>query len=682
MQVFDRNGAGVGNGWAGRWLPPLLLLAVGFCLVPLAHTCQLACVPGNVGDARFNGFMLEHFYRWILGKDPSLLSPPFFYPMPGASTFSDNHWGTAWIYSAYRALGWDHYQSFDLWYLTGYLLNFVVAHVVFRRLRFSPLASAVGAFAFTFAMPVVARYGHAQLTYRLFIPIGLLIWQRFVEGARWRWIALLACAVVGQFYISIYLGYFMLLLLASWALAQWWIEGIGPRAWFAQWNHWREPAVRRELVLSIAIVALAALAFVLLLYPYMHYSRVYGFSRSLVEIASMLPRPQSYLVADASTIWKPLSIEIGQSLPMRHEQQLFFGLGILGLATMGVLRSMRRARWVALASIGLLVLLTLSVDGHSMYLLAAKLPGMGAVRAVARIGQVLVLPLALLVVLGVEALWRDGLGGRVFALLLVAILVCESSTVTITNFNSAEEELRITALQRELPRSLPADAVIFNPLRPETPFFVSEIDGMLLGRRVERPTLNGYSGNIPPGYEPRADESVCDQALYRIQAAKRIGAPGAATLGDVRGRNNIVVLDHSVCTYSPLLPFPAADARKLELQIVSVQKAADVYTIHIRIRNGSDVGLNTSGSLPAPLRLSWQVLSSGASPDPSAWRARVELPGVGALQPGGMRDVSFTIPAGPNEGREVAVSAVLEGRLWLHDHGLAVQTAELVKDGR
>ena len=71
-----------------RWLAPVVLLALGFWFVPLAHTCHMACVPGDLGDARFNGVILEHFYRWLVGKEASLLSPSFFFPMPGAVTFS------------------------------------------------------------------------------------------------------------------------------------------------------------------------------------------------------------------------------------------------------------------------------------------------------------------------------------------------------------------------------------------------------------------------------------------------------------------------------------------------------------------------------------------------------------------------------------------------------------------
>ncbi len=95
--------------------------------------------------------------------------------MPGALAFSDNHWGTAWIYSIYRILGFDRYVAYDLWYLTGYLLNFASMHFVLRKLGYSVAAAAWGAFFFTFGMPTVAHHvGHAQLSYCFPAPLALL----------------------------------------------------------------------------------------------------------------------------------------------------------------------------------------------------------------------------------------------------------------------------------------------------------------------------------------------------------------------------------------------------------------------------------------------------------------------------------------------------------------------------
>ncbi|WP_313347873.1 hypothetical protein [Stenotrophomonas sp.] len=490
-------------------------------MVPLAHTCQLSCVPGDLGDARFNGVMLEHFHRWLTGLEPSLTSPPFFYPMPGASAFSDNHWGTAWIYSLIRQCGADRYLAFDLWYLVGFVATFVVSHVVFRRMHFSPLASALAAFAFTFAMPVISRHGHAQLTYRFLIPVGLLLWQRCIDDGRWRWFALLSVVVGSQFYMSIYLGYFLLLLLSAWWLAGCGVDRLWPTQWLLRWWQGRKRSTWRELLVSLLVAAATMTALIVLMYPYVHYSDVYGFGRGLGEVASLTPRPQSYLLADQSLIWGGISSHVGQSVPMRHEQQLFFGLGIIGLAVLGVRYSRARMRWVALVSLGLLVALTLTFGRYSLYLAIATLPGAESVRAVARIGLVMALPLALLVGMAVDAMPRLQVGMRVLIGLLVVAMMAESALHQTTHFSFEEARARTVAARGQLPASLPAGAVLFIPASPDVPFYVSELDAMVLAQELGHPTLNGYSGNVPPGYLSEPERPPCAQAVTRLRAARR-----------------------------------------------------------------------------------------------------------------------------------------------------------------
>ncbi len=361
MLSMPDSGQAPGNtASVARLVWPLLLLIVGFWLVPLALTCQLQCVPGDLGDARFNNVVLEHFYRWLGGHEASLVSPGFFYPMPGALTFSDNHWGTAWIYAIFRALGWDRYQAFDLWFLCGYLLNFVASHYVFRRLRFAAgqraggvrihLRDAGGCAVWPRAADVSLPDSHRPATVAVLPRRWTLA---MAGGARAR-----GCGTVLYLHLP---GLLHAAFLAAWALAQWLLEGWGPRQWFEQWQHYPQGVVRRELILASLTIVAAAVMIAVLMYPYLHYSKLYGFQRAAAEIASLLPRPQSYLLADSSGVWGGLSQQLATRMPMRHEQQIFFGLGILGLMGVGLFMSRLPSRWVALGAIVIVVALTLSV---------------------------------------------------------------------------------------------------------------------------------------------------------------------------------------------------------------------------------------------------------------------------------------------------------------------------------
>lgn len=670
--IFDIDTESVDSGAARlwRWVLPLAVLLLGFWFIPLAHTCQLRCMPGDMGDARFNDIILEHFYRWVTGQDRSLLSPPFFYPMPGALTFSDNHWGTAWVYSIFRVLGWDRYQAFDLWYLAAYPVNYLVSYSVLRKLRFSPLASSVGAFAFTFPMPVIAKHGHAQLLYRFLVPVGLLCWQRFSETANWRWIGWLALAVVGQFYISIYLGYFMLLLLAAWAVVQWRVDGFGPRRWFKPWRSWRDPEVRRQLVFAGVMLLLAFVAFLCLMYPYLHYAKLYGFRRVPDEIATMLPRPQSYLLADESGIWGGLSTRY-LSVPMRGEHQMFFGIGILGLALIGLVRSTSRFRWMAAISVLLLMLLTLSVGGHSIYMLLAKLPGVNSIRAVSRIGLVMALPLALLVAMAIDALRRAPASWRVVGLLLVGLMATESIAMQTVKLDIAQAREHTAQIVAQLPSALPANAIIFVPSGPNAPFFVSELDGMIVGQEVGRPTLNGYSGNLAPGYEPHSDDYPCVQAATRLEGAKRFFADSLKRHLPAGASGAVAIAGVPSCSMADAWrEMPLEQSSKVSLRIESIEREANQFLVQVEVLNGTTYALNTSSARVQALHLSWQKLGQTQQIDPTAWMPRIEIGGHGAILPGQTRSVSFHVPATPGDTGRLAISAVLEGRAWLNDYGL------------
>lgn len=549
-------------GTLQRWLPALAIALLGLWLVPMQHTCLLACIPGDLGDARFNGVVLEHFYRWLGGHEASLLSPTFFHPMPGSLTFSDNHWGSGWLYAGFRALGADRYQAFDLWYLAGFAANFAVTHLVFRRMQFSPWASAIGAFAFTFALPAISKHGHAQLTYRFLVPVGLLLWQRCLQDGRWRWFAALSLVVTLQLYLSIYLGWFLILLLAAWAVAAMLLDRSWPRAWLADWQQRRRTSCPRERTLSLVLMAAAAVAVALLMYPYLHYAKLYHFGRGLGEVSTLTPRLQSYLLADLSGLWGGISQQLGSTLPARQEHQLFFGVGTLGLALFAAVRVRSRLAALSLLSLLLLFLLTLTIDRYSLYLALAALPGVGAVRAVSRIALVMALPLALLVAMAVDAVPRRRWGMALLITALVGLMSVEAATYNTNYIRRADALERTAALQRQMPATLPPDTVLFNPLREDEPYYVTELDGVILAQERNLPTLNGYSGNYPPGYAPQPTQPACEQAHVRLQAAANFAARHPKVSMNGSATAPVWVLGQGPCATSAAEPARPADPRR------------------------------------------------------------------------------------------------------------------------
>src|SRR5512133_579316 len=139
---------------------------------------NLTRMPGDLGDARFNSYTLEHDYRRITGDDSSLWNAPFFYPYSQTLTFSENHFGSMLFYAIFRGLGLDREPAFQAWYLLSFLLNYGAAVFVLHKLKLNPLAIGLGAFFFTFGLPVLGQENHVQLIYRFCIPLACYsLWQ-------------------------------------------------------------------------------------------------------------------------------------------------------------------------------------------------------------------------------------------------------------------------------------------------------------------------------------------------------------------------------------------------------------------------------------------------------------------------------------------------------------------------
>jgi hypothetical protein len=506
--------------------PIWTLLILGLWLVVLRPMgSHLSLVPGDLGDARFNNYVLEHFFHWVTGLTRDYWNAPFFFPFQQTIAFSDNLIGSAPFYVLFRWAGLDMISAFQCWYVLGFLLNFISASYVFCRLHLKPLAVGTGAFFFTFGLPLLAQEGHAQLLYRFCVPLACFLLWRFHQAPRlWTLVALIAW-IVWQFYLTIYIGIFLLLYLSVlillsllfipaktlWQRLTLWLRRLG-EAWSQAGFTGRILAVITMAVLGVGLVAL--------ILPYYRVTRIYGFSRNLHEIFTMLPRLQSYLIADNSQFWGSMG-SIFSNIPMRWEHQLFPGLSVTILILVGILGRFqtehKNLAWLHFGAALVLVALTLDFHGYSLYRLAGFVPGLNSVRAVTRIILVLMWPISLFIAWAVDGFvqrFNQQHRWTLAALSLVTgLLVAESVFYNHLTYASADAQARLETLGQKIPVAIPANPILFVAWNKQEPSWKDDIDAMLLAQELGWPTLNGYSGNYPPGYAP-ADS--CAQLPTRI----------------------------------------------------------------------------------------------------------------------------------------------------------------------
>lgn len=666
--------------------PLFVLLAIGMFCIVLPQSDFFRAMPGDMGDARFNELILEHVFRWLRGIDHDLWSPGFFFPFPGALAFSDNHFGSVGAYALLRLAGFTAEGAYIGWFTLAYALNFLCCAHALQRFGLKPQGSAVGAFLFAFGMPVLAQAGHAQLGYRFAIPLAMLALHRLLRARRARHLAWLAVWVTVQFLCSIYLGYFLLLLLGSWLFASCMAAMFAPsemRPLTLRRGPWR----KAEILRCAAVLAPCAAIMALVLLPYVHFAHLYGFARLPAEIANLLPRPASYLLADLSTAWGALSQKIG-GIPMRQEQQLFIGAGACVLACIGFLRGRARLTRTAATALFLLVALTVNVDGLSAYRVLESLPLANAIRGVSRIILVLLFPLALLAASGIDWLSVSNTRGRrmrwAAASLLSLLMVVECVARSAPNVALSDWSSRRSAILREVPVGLSSDAILFLPRQSGVPAYMTELDGMELAQRLGRKTLNGYSGNSPPGFG--FNTAPCDDLTDRLTGYVAFARGDVEQLRALASK--VVTIGAPLhCEVAASLPprshfsgpLPADAYGRVGVSVADLALAnARQLTLDLRVVNQTDAILAAISDSHQPIRFSWRFAAAGAAPSHTdgwrTWNTRADL--HEDVPPHGDAVTRLLIDVPTVSGRyRLEVSLVQEGVAWFHDHGMPIASS-------
>ncbi len=491
-------------------LIPLTLFTISFIIIPLRQFRGLDLIPGDLGDARFNNYVLETIYLRLTGKVDSFWNMEMFFPYPLVGGFSDNHIGSALFYVVPRLFLSQPDTAFQLWFLIGYFLNFVSAYIAFRKLGMSTFGASVGSAIFAFAFPTSVHAIHAQLHHRWALPMAILAISKFLKGHGPRWLGIAALWAVLQFYIGFYTGFFTSLFIVAVIFAHVIIQIL--KRFFSRKSQSNEKKLfdqldRKTLTSLIFMMFISIGGLTVLFYPYYQVSKYYVGFRSWEEISSMLPRPQSYFLIDNSFLWQNVAQSI-EGIPQRWEHQMFVGAVPLALFIFGaiaVLLTRNRTGLEIYVAAALIIIFTLFVNGTSLWFYLHNAPLFSAIRAVSRVDQ------TLLFAVGYgAALFISWVGSKQFKkfffitpllLVLTLLALAEASTGTISTSEKTVWRDRISNLEKQVPQNLPDDSVLFfAQTDPSDLWFAHELDSMWVALKYGKPTINGYSGQAPPNW--------------------------------------------------------------------------------------------------------------------------------------------------------------------------------------
>jgi hypothetical protein len=486
-----------------------ILLPTAMFLVGMALFFKVDHIPGDLLDARFNMYVLEHGYRWLVRLDSSFWSAPFFYPAQNVIAYSDNHLGSLFLYAMFRVFGASRETGFQLWAIAIFALNYFVTYLVLRKQRLESVGATAGAYLFTFPMIMAAQIVHIQLAPRFMLPVAFWMACSFVETGSVKSFMLLLAACAYQIYLGIYIGYFLIISLGLFIT----VLFLGRQQWMAIRSF---VTARGDGVFCRRILAYAAAGtgFILVLFPLiLPYSHAESeFRRTWSEIAPLLPRWESYLyAAPQSILWGRL-LHLGDSLPLYWEHRLFLGLVPLTGLTIFLYLLLKKKTvppdwYYGLAMLGVVVgiaVISFCWHGFSLYYYVWRyLPGAGGIRAITRISLILIYPVAFIVgsiatcFMNHRRVARPSWATNIFGISILALLAMDQAT-GVASVSIRQCQRRVATLKAKIDR--PKGSILWiNDTNNDISLF-RQLDAMLVAQDLGLNVVNGYSGLVPQDY--------------------------------------------------------------------------------------------------------------------------------------------------------------------------------------
>lgn len=511
-------------------LPVALYLAGAFVFFRSQILSKFDLVFGDRGDARLIAFLHEHVYQWLSFRS-TLLSPPFFYDVPQTLGYSEAFLLNQVVYAPLRLLGADPYLALSLVIVALSVASFACGYLFLRRLGVSRAIAALGALVMTFPNNLYIKSRHLQHFAVYYLPV--VAWCVAVAAMEIHTRPRRACLfggvaglVLGMVFST---GYYMA-----------WFFGLGlvvltivaaGLVWPALRDWWRQGGWRVAQLLFWTVLGFgAAIAVFLEIYAPALAS---GATRTLGDYLLFAPHPEElFNVGNWNLIWSRPIAAIGI---VSAEQRAF---GETSLAITPILQllllvaggfALRRRCWPqtaqgrvarALALGGLIVcvlfyVFIIKVNEQTLFVwLQAYVPGAMAIRVGYRAMIVGNLFAVIAVAVAFDRIVRRALANprpsrRIVQVSVVSLLL---AMVAIEQINAGPATFMSRAYERQhlarLGRAPSTCQTFFVAAQPDRQPYEVQIDAMMIALQQRLPTINGYSGFWPPGWElgdPKAD---------------------------------------------------------------------------------------------------------------------------------------------------------------------------------
>lgn len=464
--------------------------------------------PGDLADARFNNYLLEHGYRYLTGQDSAFWQADFMYPEPEVISYSDNLMGTVPFYAFFRLFGADRETAFQLWYLLMVVLNFTSAFLFLRYLVKNNKAAVLGAFVYAFSMALHSQLVHAQTFPRFMVPLCLWAALVFQKELRPRYLFLAVLAWVYQMYCGIYLGFMLLVPMLCIIIA----------SFYTRWSLYKlKFKSSRWITLISAGILTNGLLLLPLMIPYLARSAKTGLY-AYEQVIKSLPTLASFFYSrHGSVFW-----QFNQDLCVQYENFWDFilfpgGIALVAFAVVGsmtvfAIMARKRAFFAEFDSTirlffvcaVVVCLLYLRFGDFSLYRLIFHIPGFGSMRALQRIVNIELLFFgAAVAVLFAKLFQKKAEHGWLFYTLASTVLLADNF-IKHDYFDKtlkAESQGRVNEIIQKIGDNTKKQVLSYEPDTVIKHQIYFQLDAMLAAQSLGIKTLNGYSATSPVGYD-------------------------------------------------------------------------------------------------------------------------------------------------------------------------------------
>ena len=490
------------------------LIATSMVLWP-TYSSGLAILQADPGDTLLNAYFLEHAFKHFTSINifnPSQFwSPSFFWPINNTLTWSDHLLGQSVIYGIFRPI-FNPINAYVCWISATLILNYVSIRKALTKIspNTKDIWISITTLVTTFSPAIAVQLGHPQLL-SLFIigPIlyecHRLITEKTESFALSNWIYLSCLLLINGFfniYTFVYACYGVLICSAI-------------HIFNRILNRTTQFRLGKNLTFNTGFLVIAGFINLYIYLPYLQTLKTFG-NRPIELIINNLPKPAGWLLGNDWLLLPPgwNYQTINPDWISGAEQDLFPGWGLLILLMAAVLTLFKRQKnngaenW--LIAITLMILLTLSFDGKTGWLVMMKLlPGSGSLRASSRVAMMIILFSAPCIALAAENWgWRL----KEFWATTCEFCAISASFASIWAISGGQHQFSYNKWENELIavnnalKKTDCDVFWYEWEKSQQPYR-AHVLAMHAQLRANIPTANGYSGQFPSSDWPFTNPS-------------------------------------------------------------------------------------------------------------------------------------------------------------------------------